>query len=133
MAKCVDITPTRKKICIGAFRYRININDRDAQGLTPTDAAHSETFTLFKTVKASIETKPARTVLQTLDGVAIDPDLIATHIFMTRFLAGINTEQYIAFNGNNYKILKAENIDEANLWLRLSANLRGDSTKAGAQ
>lgn len=133
MAKCVDITPTRKKICVGALRYRISINDRDAQGLTSTDTAHSETFTLFKTVKASVETKPARTVLQTWDGVVIDPDLITTHVFMTRFLAGINTEQYITFKGNNYKILKAENIDEANLWLKLNANFRGDSTKAGAQ
>jgi len=133
MAKCQNITPTRKKICIGALRYRININNRDLVGFaTENSAVHSEVFTLFKTVHAGIETRKNQ-VFQTLDGVAVDPELIVTHIFIIRFTSGISTEQFIEFKSTNYKILKAENIDEANLWLRLSANLRGNSSKAGAQ
>ncbi len=133
MAKCQNITPTRKKICVGALRYRININNRALVGIkTENNATHSEVFTLFKTVKASIETRKNQ-VFQTLDGVAIDPELIVTHIFMTRFTSGFSTEQFIEFKNLNYKILKVENVDEADLWIRLSANLRGDFTKAGAQ
>ncbi len=133
MAKCLDITPKRKKICVGSLRNKIKINNRviTSSAIEGT-AEHSEKYTLFKIVFASIQTIEIRT-LQTLDGVVIDPDLVVTHVFITRFLATINAEQYVEFKGKNYKILKAENIDEADRWLRLKANLRGDFTLAGAQ
>ncbi len=132
MAKCLDITPKRKKVCVGALRYRINIYNRGIVTALAGSAVHSEAYTLFKVLKASIETKGI-SPSQTLDGVTIDPDLIVTHVFIVRFLSTINTEQFIEFRGKNYGILKAENIDEAGMYLRLSANLRGAFNKAGAK
>lgn len=133
MAKCIDVTPKRKKICVGALRNKIKIFKRVLTSSTTEGVAeHSEKYTLFKTLFSSIETIQIRT-LQTLDGVTIDPELVVTHVFIVRFLATINAEQYIQFKGNNYKILKVENIDEADRWFRLKANLRGDLTLAGAQ
>lgn len=133
MAKCKDITPSRKSVCIGSLRYRVKIYDRAiaSSGVEGT-AEHSEGYTLFKTVFANIQTIEIRT-LQTMDGVMIDPDLVVTHTFIVRYLSTLNTEQYVVFKGKNYKILKAENVDEADEWLRLKVNLRGDFTKAGAQ
>ena len=133
MAKCVNITPKRKKLCVGALRNKIEVYDRDLVGVSiKGEQAHSEDYTLLTSMFASIETKKGGAT-QTLDGVVIDPELIVTHFFITRFLSTITAEHFVVFNNLVYKILKVENIDEANLWLRLSANLRGDFTKAGAQ
>jgi len=133
MAKCIDITPKKKTICIGALRNKIDIYTRAIT--TPGANAigdHAENYTLLKTVWANIQTVEIRT-LQTMDGVALDEELVVTHVFIVRYQSTIDTEKYIVFKGNNYKILKAENIDEADEWLRLKANLRGTFTKAGAQ
>ena len=133
MPKCQDITPKRKKICIGALRITIDIKDRDLEGpVNFGDEAHAETFKIFKTVKAGIETK-AGNVFQTLDGVAQDPRTVVTHVFLIRFTGGVSTEQFVEHDGINYKILRVINIDLRNRWLKLNCNERGIATKAGAQ
>lgn len=132
MAKCRDITFNKKKLCIGSLDRKVGIYNRKASGKSNASAAHSEAYTLFKSVFAGIETKSQGT-FQTLDGVSLEADLIITHTFAIRYLAGVSSEQFIQYKGYNYKILKAENIDEADEWWRLKANQRGLITKAGAQ
>ncbi len=133
MAKCQDITPTIKKICIGSLRQKIKIKTRNLQGpVNFGEGAHIEEFTTFKTVSASFETKNAG-AFRTLDGVAQDPESVITHVFIIRFIANVNAQQFVEFQSINYKILKVINIDLRNRWLKLNCNERGDASKAGAQ
>lgn len=135
MAKCKNITPTRKKVCIGALRNRIKIKDRNIRGpLTESDKSHREEFTDLKTVKASITTRGV-SVLQEEADVSTDPALTPTHFFIIRYMTSITltTKQFVEFKGINYKILRVENIDAADLWYRLHSRKLGDATKKGAQ
>lgn len=133
MPKCQDITPKRKKICIGALRYKVDINNRNLKGPTNfSSEAHFEEYTLFKTVSAAIETKDDGK-FQIFNGVAIDPNLTVTHVFTIRFTDGVTTEQFIQYKGINYKILKRVNIDEQDRWLKLNCRASGDFDKQGAR
>lgn len=133
MGDCIDLGRKKRKICIGDLKYSVGIYDRDISGgLSQTNQAHSETYTLLTSVFVSIETKSS-IITQTFDGVVIEPDLVITHIFITRYLATITTEQFIVYAGLVYKIVTAENVNEEGDWLRLKANFRGTFTKPGAQ
>lgn len=133
MAKCKNITPFKKKICLGALRSRIQIKDRNILGLaTQSNVSHRQEFALFKTVKASITTRGV-SVLQEEAQVSADLSLVPTHVFIIRFITGIKPTQIIESKGINYKILHAENIDERNLYYRLHSRKLGDATKKGAQ
>lgn len=133
MARCQNISPKLKKICAGDLRFKVSINNRAI--VPPADKVNTENsqdYTLFSDVWAAIETKNTGSY-QTLDGVALDETLIVTHVFYIRFFDGISTEQFIFYNGDNYKIIRATNIDERSLFLRLNCNLLGEFSKQAAQ
>lgn len=133
MAVCQNVTPTRKKLCLSAFRKKIDLFRRDI--LAPASSqAHTHEYESFANPFASIETKGKG--VDIFDGIersgADGIPVVASHIIMIKFRSDVTAENYVRFGGNNYDILKVENIDERNQYLRLFCALRGDENKAAA-
>jgi len=138
MAKCQNITPTRKKICLSALRKKIGLFRRDilppTAGNLASAQSHSHEYEEFATPFAAIETKGRG--VDIFDGIetsGVDGiPVVASHIIMIKYRRDVTAETYVRFGENNYDILKVENIDERNQYLRLFCALRGDQDKAAA-
>lgn len=133
MARCQDITPTRKKLCVSAFRKKVGLFRRSI--LAPASSqSHSHDYEQFATPFAAIETKGKG--VDIFDGIetsgADGIPVVASHIITLKYRSEVTAEDYVRFGGDNYTILKVENIDERNKYLRLFCALRGDQTKAAA-
>lgn len=120
-------------MCLSALRKKISLFRRNI--LAPASSqSHSHEYELFSSPFASIETK-ARGV-DIFDGIetsgADGIPVVASHIVIIKYRSDVTAEDYVRFGGDNYDILKTENIDEINQYLRLFCALRGDENKAAA-
>lgn len=133
MAVCQNITPKEKKICLSALRKKVGLFRRSI--VAPASSqSHTHDYAQFATPFASIETKGKG--VDIFDGVEISGadgiPAVASHIIMIKHRSDVTAEDYVRFGGDNYTILKVENIDERNQYLRLFCALRGDENKAAA-
>lgn len=133
MAVCQNITPKKKKLCLSAFRRKIGLFRRNI--LAPASSqSHSHDYEQFASPFASIETKGKGVDIfggietSGADGIPV----VASHVVIIKYRSDLTAEDYVQFGGNNYDILKAENIDERNQYLRLFCALKGDENKAAA-
>ncbi len=131
MAVCQNITPKKKKLCLSARRKKISLFRRTI--LAPASSqAYSHDYESFANPFAAIETKGKGVdifdAIETsgADGIPV----VASHIVIIKYRSNVTAEDYVRFGGNNYDILKAENIDERSQYLRLFCALRGDENKA---
>lgn len=111
------------KICGADLKKRVAIYTRS---LLPSNNSISQqyAFVLVKTVWGAIETVTGEI---TFKGVA---SLEATtHYFYIRYREDITSENYIQYKGNWYNILKVENINEDNKYLKLYASIMGSVDK----
>ncbi len=128
MPKCKNISKSRSKLCIGSLRTSIIIYDRD-QKAPSNGESHSEEYSNPRSVRAQIETKGKG--IDVFDGVSQD-FITVSHVITMRFMSNLTSENWLQFGGLNYDILKVENMDEENRYLRLYCALAGSVTKAGA-
>ncbi|MEE9160022.1 MAG: head-tail adaptor protein [Gammaproteobacteria bacterium] len=133
MAKCKNITPTKKKLCLSAFRKKINLFRREI--LAPASAqSHRHDYEQFASPFAAIETKGKG--VDIFDGVETSGEngipVVASHVVTIKYRSDVTAENYVRFGANNYDILKAENIDERSEYLRLFCALKGDENKLAA-
>ena len=133
MAVCQNITPKKKKLCLSAFRKKISLFRRSI--LAPASSqAHSHDYEPFANPFAAIETKGKG--VDIFDGIetsgADGIPVVASHVVMIKYRDDLTAEDYVRFGGDNYDILKTENVDERNQYLRLFCALKGDEDKAAA-
>ncbi len=121
MARCKRIGPSKRKLCVGDLRELIAFKVRFIT--PPADVNYDNTFGALISVYAAIETVNGQSLFDNVSG----QDIPITHKFYIRFIdnAAINTESWVEFQGNNYKILTLENVDERNQYLIIRASLKG--------
>ena len=113
--------------CAGDLKYRITLKNRSLDA--PRDNVDfDEDFSDEVTVWAGIKTVNGKTIF---DDTNTERDI--SHEFIIRFREGISNKTWIEYNGDNYDIVKAENVNEQNDWLRLQANIRGKTTKKASR
>lgn len=128
MPKCKNISKSRSKLCVGSLKTSVVIFDRNQKA--PVDGeSHSEEYSNPRPVKAQVETKGKGVdVFSEVSGDFVT----VSHVITMRFMSNLTSENWVQFGGINYDILKVENIDEENRYLRLYCALAGSVTKAGA-
>ena len=122
MAKCKKIYRQKKRVCTGSLNKPIIIYDKK---LNPT-AEYGGKIDLINPIIAW-------SMVETIDGIPVvdgsNITFLGTHNFYIRYLAGytdtIDKEFLVRYNGTDYKILKIENLNEENSFLKISCNERG--------
>lgn len=124
MPKCQQIKRRHRKICSGDMDTEILIQNR---AITPPvfgNPNFGEDFTNNDTFWASVETVDGKTFF---DGVNTEFDI--THHFYIEFDSTVTTQSWVVLNGQRIKILKTENLEERDEFLKLICTTRGDSAK----
>jgi len=104
--KCCDITAgmLRHKI---SLQQELNVSD-DAGGYT-------KTWNTYAVVWAKITPKGAR---ETFTGMKIEHTI--THDIIIRYISGVAPKDKVMYNDRELSIEGIVNIDERNVWLKLS-------------
>ena len=124
------------KTPVGDRRDKILIRKRDIS--TPGFDNPAKLGENYKTI-ASLWAKVTTNVSgkQMFDGVNADGGggilLSSTHVFNTRYMEGITSENVVDFKGENYEIKRIVNPEERNLELDLHCKLLGDREKEANQ
>lgn len=126
LSRCKKIRIPKRRYCAADLNKKIVLQDRSIS--TPDDLDYGEDFDKLKTIWAGVKT---------LIGVEIfdeNNDVVnATHDFIIHFRVGVTAENWILYKNNRYDILKVENFEERNEWLRLRSRLTGSDSKASTQ
>lgn len=122
MAICKIIKAEKRKICAGDLRDKIFIKTRSITAPINESVDFGLDFTNSLEVRAKIRTIGGKEIF---DGVNVIG--VATHEISTRYIPSLTSENWIEdIKGQNYKILKVENLDERNEYLVLLCSVRGD-------
>lgn len=123
MGACKRIKIPTQQVCIGDMRNIIDIRARNITVPLGVSPDFGEEFTLIRRVPAAIKTVQGRMFM-----TGTNRDDSISHEFYIRKISGvlITSEEWINFNGENYDIVRVENIDERGLFLNIRANIRGE-------
>lgn len=122
---CQSIKRNTNKVCLGDFKYRVNIQ---VSSLLPNNAPNSNSsvsFATIVTVWAMIKTNTAR---QFIDGVNVENGLNTDFYIRHNSSIPFEKQLWIEFKGNLYKITNVDNIDKENNIVRLRSQEKGDKT-----
>lgn len=130
MATCKKIRRVSKRVCVGALNRQIVVNLRTISFPKNNDVDFNEEFTAQKTVWANVVT---------IDGVVILDDTNTarevSHDVYIRYILNTTAEKWvklISVDGTSdvyLDILRVENLNEENRFLRLRCALRGNVAK----
>ncbi len=123
MAKCVRIRRKKRKVCIGDLTDEIILQNRNITPPPFGSADFDESFTTIATVFAAINTVSGKTFF---DGV--NSDINITHEIYIMFDATVTAETWIEFKNRRIDILRVENLEERDEWLKLICTERGPNT-----
>lgn len=128
MPTCIKIRGKKTQVCMGDMRFPIEIRERTlGVPFNPTDGVdvdYTENFVILHSVFAAIDTPEGQT---TFNDIGIST--VISHVFYVRFLDDVNTQSWIVFENNQYKIVKLTDFDGRKLFLKLECILRGDKDK----
>ena len=124
MPICQSIRKKKRRVCVGDMRDPITLNNRNItaplfntvdfdENFEPIDSSQPETLSLIETVDGKTY----------FDGVNTETPI--THIIYIPFNDSVTSETWIEFEGRRIDILRVENFDERNQFLKLTCNERG--------
>ena len=120
MADCQKIKIPKRGICAGDLNKIIYIKSRSLE--TPKSGVDfSENFSAGKRVWAGLKTTKGRAMFYTTN-----MDQGVTHIFYIRWYAGLTSDYWIEYKGENYDIAQVDNLDESDQFYAVYCNVRGD-------
>ena len=133
MSRCVNITPKRKRICIGALRETIEVHSRSIKSPAFNTQENRQVYAPKITLKAAVETVTGIDIFDSVEVSGADGvPQTATVLFYTRYRDDITAEDRIKHDGLVYKIIKVENIDLNNRFLKIFTATTGDENKLAA-
>jgi SPP1 family predicted phage head-tail adaptor len=109
---------------IGDMRHKIEIRTQAIAPINTDNPDFGENFTLFKTVWAKIDTVSGEEIFAGTSLIKI-----VTHVFTIRYIATLTKEFWIFYQGNSYKIVDVEPLDERKVFMKIRCIIRGDQTK----
>lgn len=120
MSKCRKIKIAKRRLCIGDLNRRIELKNRDITAPIFNTVDFIETFTPNKCVWGGVETVSGKTHF---DGVATD--ITITHNWYISFDETVTAETWIVYACRRFDILKVENFEERNEFMKLICVDRG--------
>lgn len=134
MARCKNISPTKRKLCVGSLRHKIHVFDRDLAPPAFNSQSNRQVYTPRASVFAAFQTTNG---IDVFDGIEVSGQdgipQTATIFFFIRHRTDITAQNYIQFRNINYDILRVEPIDLGQEWLKIFAAPRGDVAKESAR
>ena len=115
-----------KKVDVGSLNSRIKIQTRIIQAPT-TDTNYSMQFSDFVPVANLWACMESVDGVQIFDSANIERDI--SHIFYTRYIAGISFLNWISYQGNYYRIYKVDDLQNEHKFYKIYAGITGDTTK----
>lgn len=131
MAKCVKLKRTKTQVCVGNLSKYIEIYERRLK--SPLDSLsdspdYRDEFFLLYNVWAMLETPKGKNIF---DKLGIDKAI--STIFYIRYLPNITSQNWVAYNGNRYDIVRVADLEENNLFLKLECIITGSVNKEGSK
>lgn len=129
MARCKIISPPKRKLCIGDLRDQVGLFVRSLEQPNFGKQFNQQVYTLIDTVAAAPQTTNGIDIFDGVNKAGSDgKPTTATIFFFIRFRSDITAENFLRYDGVNYGILRAENIDLRRQWMKLFCATRGDLT-----
>ena len=126
MPSCKKIRIPKRRYCAADLNKKIILQNRAI--VAPDHVDYTENFSTELEVWAGVKT---------LIGVEIFDEnnvpITASHDFIIHYRDWVTAENWILFGGNRYDILRVENFEQRNEWLRLRSTLKGSVAKASTQ
>ena len=113
----------QKEYCISDLDKRITIYSRSILAPSTGSSDYEENFDVKTKVFAAVITKTGKTIF---DDSNIERNV--THEIIIRYIDGITVEAWIDINDKRFDLIRVENINEKNRWLKLSCSKRGLNT-----
>jgi len=127
---CEQIKRKKKIICAGDLDKRIELYTREITNSDIGGVDYSQTFTLFKSKWAMIQTPGFQgSGLEVFDGVNLIGTV--THFIYIRYTAGVTSEKFVKYDDRYFKILRVQDLNEDKTFMFLKCTERGiDSLEA---
>ena len=123
MPKCTKIRKKSRKVCIGDLNDEIKIQNRAINAPVFGNVDFDIVFTDALDIFAAINTVSGKTFF---DGISTEID-ITHHIYIV-FDATINTEKWVEYKNRRFDVLKFEDLDERQEFIKLTCAERGANT-----
>lgn len=125
MPTCQKITRKNRKVAIGDLSELITLQNRDIVEPLFGDPDFNESFSGDLEVWAAIVTVDGKTFF---DGVSTETNI--THHIFIRYESTVTAETWVLFGSNRLDILKVEDLDGRNEFMKLVCVDRGLATNA---
>ena len=133
MTRCKNISPPKRKLCVGALRSKVGLYSRSLAPPAYGDQANRQDYALVDTLPAAFQTINGIDIFDGVEKSGSDGiPATATILFFVRYRADVTAENFLQYDGENYQILRVENIDLRREWLKIFAASRGDVTLPAA-
>ena len=119
--KCAAVTIKRRKVCFGDLNRKIKLYIRTLTA--PDDSGevdYEQTFSGERTVWSSVQTSSGKDIFDGTNMIGT-----ASHFFYIKYISGLTSEDMVEWQSENYRILRLENLDENNEYMKLYCSLRG--------
>lgn len=125
MTQCKNVSPKKRKVCIGDLRKQVTLQVRVIQPASITSANYVEEFTNVITVWAAIKTTRG---YQTFSEVGVSNNV--THEVYIRYDSSftVTSEDWVEIDSLKYDIVDTENLDERNEFYVLRCIRKGVNT-----
>lgn len=125
---CANRRINNPKYCAGDLR---NLATLQSRAITPSNTSVDYTEVFSDAVPNSSDVWVA---LKTVNGVTVfdstNIERVVSHEVIMRYQSGITAEKWFLIDGLRYDILKVENVNERNEWIRCKCTQRGTSSSA---
>lgn len=133
MGSCKNISPTKRKVCVGALRSQVGLYSRDLTSPAYDSQDNRQTYTLVETLPAATQTVNGIDIFDGVDKSGSDGiPTTATVLFFVRYRTDITAENFLQHDGVNFQILRVESLDLRREYLKIYAAPRGDLTLEAA-
>lgn len=128
MAQCQDISPKTRKLCIGALKNKVGLYTRDLASPAFGSQDNQQEYALVANIYAAVKTVNGIDIFDDINaGNADGVPGTATIFFFVRHRTDVTAENFIQYRGINYDILRVEQIDLEQRFLKIFAAPRGEA------
>jgi len=119
--ECNPVKIKRQRVCFGDLNRKIKIKSRTITAPDESDEFdYEQTFGTPVTKWAAVQTSSGKDIFDGTNMIGT-----ATHFFFLKFVSGLTSESMVEWRNENYRVLRIENLDENDEYMKLYCALRG--------
>jgi len=124
VTSCRKSPGTKRGVCIGAMDRLITLKSRAIQAPVGGSVDYSEDFDFLGTAWSNILSLKKGPIF--FDGTNVAKQ--ATHLFQIRYRDDVASEIWVELDGNNFDVLRVEDLEERHQFLYLWSVKRGPAS-----